>query len=320
MKWKIQELWTALRSASPKWICCAFFVCVLFTSARLAQAQLKIAQLSDTHLGEQHSPHAADNLRLAVNMINARHPDAVILSGDIGENPAEWDRAKSILKGLKAPLYYAPGNHDVHSQDLDRYRGAFGKDYYRFEVKGVTFLILDSQLLGNYDQFEARSPQPLPPRMEDESERMLNWLKKQGKGGGRDSDDRRGGDADDPDDARDQRRGRDRDDRGRQGIIIGIQHIPVYRDGNFPPDTKPYWVVNDPYRSREMDILHKIGVRHMLVGHWHNYRVFDRDGITWHVGAASSWLPWGGELGFAMHTISRDGDVKSEFVPLGTQP
>lgn len=320
MKRKNQELWTAFRGASPKWICCAFFICLLFASARPAQAQVRIAQLSDTHLGEQHSPHAADNLRLAVNMINARHPDAVILSGDIGENPAEWDRAKSILKGLKAPLYYAPGNHDVHSQDLDRYRGAFGKDYYRFEVKGVTFLILDSQVLGNYDQFEARSPQPMPPRMEDESDRMLNWLKKQGKGGDHDADDRRGGDADDADDGRDQRRGRDRDDRGRQGIIIGIQHIPVYRDGNFPPDTKPYWVVNDPYRSREMDILRKIGVRHMLVGHWHNYRVFDRDGITWHVGAATSWLPWGGELGFAMHTISRGGDVKSEFVPLGTQP
>ena len=26
------------------------------------------------------------------------------------------------------------------------------------------------------------------------------------------------------------------------------------------------------------------------------------------------------KLGFAMHTISPDGDVKTEFVPLGTQP
>jgi hypothetical protein len=79
-------------------------------------------------------------------------------------------------------------------------------------------------------------------------------------------------------------------------------------------------VINDPYRSREMDILHKLGVKHMLVGHWHNGRVFQHDGITWHVGPATSWLPWGGELGFAMHTVSRDGDVRTEFVPLGTQP
>jgi 3',5'-cyclic AMP phosphodiesterase CpdA len=267
-----------------------------------ARAQVTIAQLSDTHLGEQHSPHAADNLRRAVQMINARHPDAVILSGDIGENPGEWDKAKSILKGLKAPLYYAPGNHDVHSHDVDRYRSAFGKDYYRFQVKGVTFLVIDSQLLGNYDNFEARPLPPLPAQTQQESDKMLSWLKNQGKQGHDEDDDR----------------DRDRGEHGR--IIIGIQHIPVFRDGNFPPDNKPYWVVNDPYRSREMDILHKLGVRHMLVGHWHNGRVFNHEGITWHVGPATSWLPWGGELGFAIHTISPNGDVRTEFVPLGTQP
>jgi 3',5'-cyclic AMP phosphodiesterase CpdA len=285
-----------------------FLIGALFVLARPAHAQVTIAQLSDTHLGEQHSPHAADNLRHAVDMINSRHPDAVVLSGDIGENPGEWDKAKSILKKLKAPVYYAPGNHDVHSHDVDRYRGAFGKDYYRFQVKNVTFLVIDSQLLGNYDQFDARPLPPLPPNTEQESEKMLDWLKNQGGGG----DHRRDHD-------RDRDRDRGGDDRG-QGIIIGIQHIPVFRDGNFPPDSKPYWVINDPYRSREMDILHKLGVRHMLVGHWHNGRVFQHDGITWHVGDATSWLPMGGELGFAMHTISRDGDVRTEFVPLGTQP
>ncbi len=301
----------ARRRATLSRILLLFLVCCLFGFTRVAGAQVRIAQLSDTHLGEQHSPNAADNLRRAVDMINSRHPDAVILSGDMGENPAAWDQAKSILKHLKAPLYYAPGNHDVHSHDLDRYRGAFGKDYYRFQVKGVTFLVIDSQLLGNFDQFEAHTPPPMPPRMEDESERMLSWLHNQGAGGDRDSDDGRGGDSDD--------RRRDRDHR-RGGIIIGIQHVPDFRDGNFPPDTKPYWVVNDPYRSREMDLLHRLGVKHMLVGHWHNGRVFNREGITWHVAPATSWLPWGGELGFAMHTITPDGDVRTEFVPLGTQP
>src|SRR5438128_11132356 len=91
-------------------------------------AQVTVAQISDTHIGDKHAPRAAENLRKAAEMINARHPDAVILSGDIGENPQAWDEAKSILK-LKVPLYYAPGNHDVHSNDVDRYRRAFGKDY-----------------------------------------------------------------------------------------------------------------------------------------------------------------------------------------------
>ena len=302
MNQRTLEVWTVSLTTGLKWMAGLFLLCALFVCTRAAQAQVTIAQLSDTHLGEQHSPHAADNLRRAVDMINSRHPDAVILSGDIGENPAEWDKAKSILKKLKAPIYYAPGNHDVHSHDVDRYRSAFGKDYYRFQVKNVTFLVIDSELLGNYDSFEARPLPPLPPETQQEGDRMLAWLKNQGS-------DRDGeGDED-----------HDRDHHGR-GIIIGVQHIPVFRDGNFPPDSKPYWVINDPYRSREMDILHKLGVKHMLVGHWHNGRVFQQDGITWHVGDATSWLPWGGELGFAMQTISRDGDVRTEFVPLGTQP
>jgi len=195
------------------------------------------------------------------------------------------------LKKLKSPLYYAPGNHDVHSADVERYRRVFGKDYYQFDVKGVTFVVLDSQLLGNFDTYDAKQPRPLPPQTEDESERMLSWL------------------AD--------LHGSDRDDSARKGksTVIGIQHIPVFRDGSFP-DPKPYWVVNDPYRSKEMKLLHQLGVRHMLVGHWHNGRVFEKDGITWHVAPSTSWLPWGGELGFAMHTISADGDVHTEFVSL----
>jgi 3',5'-cyclic AMP phosphodiesterase CpdA len=257
---------------------------MLLMTAR-SVAQVTVAQISDTHIGEKHSPHAADNLKHAVEMINDRHPDAVILSGDIGENPHAWDEAKSILKKLKSPLYFVPGNHDVHSNDVDRYRNAFGKDYYDFEVKNVKFVVIDSQLLGNYDVYGAKNPEPLPPKTEEESETMLAWL------------------------------------TGLQGehkegqVVIGVQHIPVFHDGGFP-DSKTYWVVSEPYRSREIKTLNQLGIKHMLTGHWHNGRVFEREGITWHVAPATSWLPLGGELGFAMHTISAGGDVRTEFVAL----
>jgi hypothetical protein len=88
------------------------------------------------------------------------------------------------------------------------------------------------------------------------------------------------------------------------------------RDDYFPPDTKPYWVISDPYRSTEIALLHGLGIKHMLVGHWHNEREFRWEGITWHVGPATSWLPWDGQLGFAIHTITPDGNLKSEFVNL----
>ena len=263
-------------------VCLARVAVLALAGALSSSAQVTIAQISDTHLGEKRAPHAAENLRQAVEMINQRRPDAVVLSGDIGENPQAWQQAQSILKKLRAPLYIAPGNHDVHTSDLDRYRSVFGRDYYTFETKGITFVVINSQLLGNYDTYEAKTPPPLPPPAQAESERMLAWLADLTSG-------------------------------ARNHIMIGVQHIPVFRDGSFP-DPKPYWIISEPYRSREMSLLKQLGIRHMLVGHWHNGRVFEREGITWHVAPATSWLPWGGELGFAMHTITADGDVHTEFV------
>ena len=140
-------------------ICCLRSYVTFFLALPSAgHAQVTIAQISDTHLGEPHAPHAFDNLRRTVDMVNARHPDAVIVSGDVGENYDQWLLARGILKWLHAPVYYAPGNHDVHTNDVAKYREVFGPDYYRFQVKGVTFLVIDSQLLGNFDNFDAQSP------------------------------------------------------------------------------------------------------------------------------------------------------------------
>ncbi len=291
----IKKLLASWPVAFCKHLCFALTLSALMMALTSpGNAQVTIAQISDSHLGESHSPHAAENLRRAVEMVNSRHPDAVVLSGDIGENPQEWQRARKILQGLHAPLYYVPGNHDVHSRDVDRYRGVFGPDYYRFQVKGVTFLVIDSQLLGNFDQFDAQSPQPLPPATEVESEKMLSWLSRQAQA-------------------------QDAHDHG--SIVIGIQHIAAFRADNLFHDSKPYWVINEPYRSREMALLHKLGIKHMLVGHWHVGGVFERDGVTWHVAPSTGrLLPWSGQLGFAMHTISRGGDITTEFVSLGTGP
>jgi len=260
-------------------------VCFALLLPAMSTAQLTVAQISDTHLGEPRAPQAAENLRRVVELVNARHPDIVILTGDIGENPTDWMEAKDILRGLIAPLYYVPGNHDVHSTDLARYREMFGPDYYRFNVKNVTFIAIDSQLLGNYDQYDATDPPPLSPEAQYESDKMLDWLAHVAG-------------------------------KHRKKIVIGLQHVPIARADNFPPDAKPYWVISEPYRSRELDLLHQLHIQHMLVGHWHRGMTFENGGIMWHVGPASSWLPWGGELGFALHTISKDGDVQTEFVPL----
>jgi 3',5'-cyclic AMP phosphodiesterase CpdA len=244
-----------------------------------------IAQISDTHLGEKHSPDAAANLRAAVELINSRRPDAVIVSGDIGESPENREQVKTILKNLSAPVYYVPGNHDVSNlKGLTQYRRQFGPDYYRFQVRNVEMLAIDSQLLGNYGRFDSKTAPPLAPELEVESKKMLTWMEEQAGA-----------------------------TKGK--VVIAVQHIPLFRDHDFP-DAKPYWTVNEPYAQRETDLFGKLGIKHLLAGHWHNGRVFQQNGITIHVAPALSWLPLGGQLGFALHTITADGNVHTEFITI----
>src|SRR3954451_8486335 len=108
-------------------------VLFLLLVVSVASAQVRIAQLSDLHIGASTAtaPHAIDNLRQAVQIINAQGVDAVIVTGDIGENPTAWSTARTILSAVKAPVYYVPGNHDIHSHDFDRYRGVFEDDFFK---------------------------------------------------------------------------------------------------------------------------------------------------------------------------------------------
>ncbi len=261
---------------------------LLFLLCVPAFAQITIAQISDTHLGLKRAPEAASNLRRVVEMVNERHPDAVIVSGDIGENPAAWEQARAILGALRSPVYYVPGNHDENANNVERYRAVFGKDYYQFHVKNATFFALDSQLLGNFDVFESHQVLPLSTAGQEESARMLDWF-------GKEISDL---------------------NREKSPLVFVVQHVPISRNAGFPRDPKPYWTVQEPYRSRELELLHRLGVRHVFLGHWHTGMVYQADGIAYHVAPATSWSPFNYPLGFAMHMISRDGEVKTEFVEL----
>jgi len=248
-----------------------------------------IAQLSDTHLGLAAAPNATYNLRVAVKMINALQPDAVILSGDIGETPDDRAEAQTILQGLTAPVYYVPGNHDVYdTNSLAIYQEQFGPDYYSFWVKNVEVLMLDSELLGNYTNYNAKTVLPLPPGMAAKTQNMLIWLANQASS-----------------------------ITGQ--VVIAVQHIPLFTDSDndFPPGNLPYWTVNPPYAESESNLLITLGVKDMLAGHWHNGRVFEQGGITIHAAPAISYpIGVGGKVGFSLHTITAAGDVSTEFVPL----
>lgn len=255
-----------------------------------------VAQISDTHIGLPRSSKtnqpidALGQLARVVELVNQRHPDAVVVSGDIGETAHAWQQARDALAKLTMPVYFLPGNHDENGHNLARYRAAFGQDYYKFRVGYVEFFGIDSQLLGNFETFEAQPLPPMTPEAEAASAQMFAWLQREAE-------------ARKPKEVK---------------LRIAVQHIPFARGPagqDLAPDPKPYWTVPEPYRSREIEALQRLGIREVLEGHWHSQMIFPADGFTHHVAPATSWATQG-PLGFALHTITPDGAVQTEFIPL----
>ena len=93
---------------------------------------------------------APEILGEAVRQTNARRPDFVVHCGDLTQDGSResFAAARRILDGLDAPVYFAPGNHDV-AQPLSRRvaAGAFKLDEDRLydvvRVSGWRIILLD---------------------------------------------------------------------------------------------------------------------------------------------------------------------------------
>ncbi len=270
-----------------------------------ALAQATIVQISDTHIGLSTAPNALQHLQTVVGQINAMspQPDAVILSGDIGETTSAWTTAKNTLANLKAVVYFCPGNHDIHTTNIATYRQYFGNDYYSFKINNITFMVIDSQLLGNYDTFtSSKTPadvQPLPASVQTESDSMLAWL-------------------------------------GQQTAVsdeIAVQHVPLFPQslsgGGTYPSTNPYWAVYDvqndtnihhEYRTEETNALTALNIHTMLAGHWHNQRDFSATSGSFTLDlrmapAVAYAIGTGAQVGYTVHSISSTGVVTTTMVP-----
>ncbi|HET9281693.1 MAG TPA: metallophosphoesterase [Candidatus Angelobacter sp.] len=279
-------------------------VLIVLLSSPLAFAQATIVQISDTHIGLSTAPNALQHLQTVVTQINAMspQPDAVILSGDIGETTSAWTTAKNTLANLKAPVYFIPGNHDIHTTNISTYRQYFGNDYYSFKINNITFMVIDSQLLGDYDTFTSgQTPanvQPLPASVQTESDNMLAWL-------------------------------------GRQTAVsneIAVQHVPLLPQslsgGGTYPSTNPYWAIYDvqndtnihhQYRTEEMNALMALNITTMFAGHWHNQRNFTATSGSFMLDlrmapAVAYAIGTGAQVGYTVHTISSTGGITTQFV------
>ncbi len=123
-------------------------------------------QLTDTHLGDKDHD---EKTRQVVERINGLPmPIAFVAhTGDIMadrmEDLSAVTNGLAILAGLKAPIHFVPGNHDIlpkrHSETAQIYTNHFGGLLTRREYHGVVFLFLYTEPLAK--AFDVPSYEPL---------------------------------------------------------------------------------------------------------------------------------------------------------------
>jgi DNA repair exonuclease SbcCD nuclease subunit len=71
-----------------------------------------LLHVSDVHFGPRHLPEVA---RGVLDLVAARRPDAVVISGDLTQRakPSQFRAARAFVAALPAPVAFVPGNHDV---------------------------------------------------------------------------------------------------------------------------------------------------------------------------------------------------------------
>jgi len=112
---------------------------------------LSFVQISDSHIGFSKDPNkdVVGTLQAVVDKINAlpQPPAFVLHTGDLTHlaKPEEFDTVAEVLKGVRAKIFYVPGEHDFDGEDnrlyLERYgKGITGTGWHSFDHKDVHFV------------------------------------------------------------------------------------------------------------------------------------------------------------------------------------
>lgn len=142
---------------------------LLISCSEKEQEPFTFVQLCDTQLGFGGYDHDLESFKMAVKQINTLSPDFVFICGDLvnERNEDSFADFKEIMESFNMPCYNAPGNHDIgnvpNDTTLSYYRKVIGKDYYNFQHKGYSFIVVNTQLW-KYD-------------IANESEKHDTWFK-----------------------------------------------------------------------------------------------------------------------------------------------
>ncbi len=89
----------------------------------------------------------------AVRKLNLLQPEFVMSVGDLIEGytedrdrlEREWDEFDALVRGLEAPFFYLPGNHDITNPTMrEVWHERYGPSRYAFAYQNVLFVCLDS--------------------------------------------------------------------------------------------------------------------------------------------------------------------------------
>jgi len=123
-------------------------------------------QITDTHFGDRDFTERTRKVVEAINKL-PMEIKCVVHTGDITMNCIEdkevVDGGLSVLQGLKVPIHYVPGNHDILPERLEStckaYTDNFGPLISQQEYNGVIFLFVYTEPLR--ESFSVANYEPL---------------------------------------------------------------------------------------------------------------------------------------------------------------
>ncbi len=124
----------------------------------------------------------AERFKAAVDVANSMRPEFVVMGGDMVNDPtseAQYEAVVSISAKLDPdiPMMWVPGNHDIASDtvvptphSIDKYREAFGPDYYAFDGGTTRFVVLNTVVIDH--------PEEVPGELAGQLEFLANELER----------------------------------------------------------------------------------------------------------------------------------------------
>lgn len=124
-------------------------LCLLALPARATAEHFYFVQITDSHFGSEDNLERGRRVVERVNQLPIP-VEFVVHTGDILADlildPKVVDQTLEVMNGFQPPLYYIPGNHDIHQENSDQalavYRERFGPLVRVEEIGGVVAIFL----------------------------------------------------------------------------------------------------------------------------------------------------------------------------------